>query len=277
MNSLDVILESLGNRFYTSNSMIPTMTVTEPMSSLIFSAPETGLLLDTGCGECEYTSILMSESRRIISLDIKGPQIFPKNDIEFMLGSIEHLPFQENSFDFIYCLSVIQLIKDDRAAIEEIYRILKPGARFYITVPTRRSIFRLLRDLEIYFGVYKYPEFNVEHHHCYAKDDIESLIQGLFQVESLKGYNFNFIPRLLDFLSGLFKMRKNVATVFRSVFTAEEHDKSPSCTRINKTEKCSKNMFQGKNKNGERLHPLFWLIYGLAYHYIIVLKKEPIP
>jgi len=246
--------------------------ISEPTSSLIRNAPDAGLLLDLGCGECNYTNILKSEARKIISLDIQKPQNPLAHDTTFVLGSVESLPFKESSFDFIYCLSVIQLIKDDRSAIEEIFRVLKPGGRFYFTVPTRRSVFRVIRDLEIHFGTYKYPQFNVEHHHYYAKRDIETLIQDLLQIESISGYEYNFIPRLLNFLLDLSKMRENVAALYHSVSSQEKgtgsQDNRSTYTGI------PADKSRDKNKIAGRFLPLLWPIYGLAYHYNIVLGKE---
>lgn len=244
----------------------------EPISSLIINAPPKGLFLDVGCGECEYTNVLRSESRKIISLDMQKPQVPLINDNIFTLGSVESLPFKENSFDFIFCLSVIQFIKDDRAAIEEIFRILKPGGILYLTIPTRNSPFRIIRDLEIRFGTYKYPQFNVKHHHYYARKDIETLIQDLFKVETISGYGFNFIPRLFYLLLDLSKMKKNVAKLYHRFFCPKASNESShdpkNFTLI------SEGTSQEKKKNFEHFHSLLWLIYGLAYHYIIMLRKE---
>ncbi|WP_214084062.1 class I SAM-dependent methyltransferase [Methanoculleus sp.] len=247
--------------------------VSESTSSLIHNAPEAGLFLDVGCGECDYTNILRSETRKIISLDIQKPQTPLACENTFVLGSVEHLPFKEDSFDFIYCLSVIQLIRDDRAAIEEIFRILKPGGKFYLTIPTRGSAFRVIRDLEIRFGMYKHLQFNVKHHHYYAKKDIEILIQNLFQMESVSGYRYNFVPRLLNLLLDILTMRKNVAKLYHST-SIPKAGTDPSYIWKNSVKEFSEGKPQQKNKILKPLRPLLWPVYGLAYHYVIVLKKN---
>jgi SAM-dependent methyltransferase len=241
-------------------------------SSLIFNAPEAGLFLDAGCGECDFANILRNGSRKIICMDVKKPQNPLKNDDMFIQCSVESLPFKDNSYDFSYCLGVIQLVQDDRAAIEEVYRVLKPGGRFYLTLPTRISAFRIIRDLEIRFGTYRYPQFNVKHHHYYAKKDIEILIQDLFQIESVSGYGYNFIPRLLIFLLDLFKMSENVLVHYHSIFIPKADNEFSSIWK-NRTVERYGDKPRAKNKIPERIQSLFWLIYGLAYHYIIVLKK----
>lgn len=246
--------------------------ISEPTRALIQNAPNVGLFLDVGCGECNYTNILRDEARRIISLDMQKPQNPLANDTTFILGSIENLPFKEDSFDFIYCLSVLQLIQDDRAAVKEIFRILKPGGRFYLTIPTRCSVFRAIRDLEIYFGTYKYPQYNVKHHHYYAKRDIKTLTQDLFQIESISGYGYNFVPRSLNLLLDLSKMREKIVPLYHSVPYLKKGTVSHS--NCGTYSGASTDKSQNKSKTVERFRPLFWPIYGLAYHYIIVLKKE---
>lgn len=43
-----------------------------------------------------------------------------------VLADIQRLPFASNSIDFIWCHHVLQLIEDDRAAIRELGRVLRP-------------------------------------------------------------------------------------------------------------------------------------------------------
>lgn len=50
-------------------------------------------------------------------------------------GSADRLPFRNEIFDLVLALDVIEHIDDDRAAVKEFYRVLKPGGRLIITVP----------------------------------------------------------------------------------------------------------------------------------------------
>ena len=45
----------------------------------------------------------------------------------------EAIPYEENSFDLIYSFEVLEHVKNPRKVLEEIYRILKPGAYAYIS------------------------------------------------------------------------------------------------------------------------------------------------
>ena len=45
------------------------------------------------------------------------------------------LPFDDNSFDVIFCNHVLEHIPDDRKAMEELYRVLKPGGMGIFQIP----------------------------------------------------------------------------------------------------------------------------------------------
>jgi SAM-dependent methyltransferase len=50
-------------------------------------------------------------------------------------GSLESLPFEEDSFDLLLATDVIEHIDDDEAALRELRRVARPDARLVITVP----------------------------------------------------------------------------------------------------------------------------------------------
>ncbi|WP_111706863.1 class I SAM-dependent methyltransferase [Lutibacter citreus] len=49
------------------------------------------------------------------------------------------LPFEDNSFDVVFCNHVLEHIEDDKKAMSELYRVLKPGGM---------GIFQIPQDLE---------------------------------------------------------------------------------------------------------------------------------
>lgn len=52
-------------------------------------------------------------------------------------GDALHLPFPDASFDAVVASEVLEHVWDDRGAISELVRVLRPGARMAVTVPTR--------------------------------------------------------------------------------------------------------------------------------------------
>ena len=45
------------------------------------------------------------------------------------------LPFKDNSFDFIICNHVLEHIPDDTKAMQELYRVMKPGGMGVFQIP----------------------------------------------------------------------------------------------------------------------------------------------
>ena len=125
----------------------------EPLSSLIHYLPHKGIILDAGCGPCLYANILKKLNDNILCLDLTKVNNH-EDGPPFCLGSIVNLPIKSNSIDFIYSLTVLQYIENDVEAIDEFFRILKPKGKLLITVPTKRSPFWLIREMEIYFDLY---------------------------------------------------------------------------------------------------------------------------
>ena len=85
---------------------------------MLHIAPETSLL--------EPLNRLATGSR--ITADLVRPDVDIRLDLQSM-------PFKDASFDAIYCGHVLQQIPDDRAALEEMKRVLKPDGWFLLLVP----------------------------------------------------------------------------------------------------------------------------------------------
>ncbi|MGH3127483.1 MAG: methyltransferase domain-containing protein, partial [Gaiellaceae bacterium] len=62
----------------------------------------------------------------------KGAAKLGLNNVTFVEGEAENLPFDEGSFDVILSNGVIDLIPDKDAVFGEIYRVLVPGGRIQI-------------------------------------------------------------------------------------------------------------------------------------------------
>jgi len=240
------------------------MPETEVYKYLLRYTPSEGLVLDAGCGELTYTILLKYSKHRleIIPIDIVIPDTCKKrNKYNFIQASAEKLPFREELFDFIFCLSTLQLIKDDRAVLKEFHRVLKTNGLLFLTIPTGKSMFRLIRDMEIRCGVYMFPEYNVPHYHYYTRDTIFGLTAGLFEIIDLYGYCYNFIPRLYSFFTSLAKMH------FRRGYTRSKNKKN----RINIIKHLK--VSDKKGNYSSIVDKLKRIFSDLSYHYIVVLKK----
>ena len=64
-------------------------------------------------------------------------------------GSAENLPFRDNSFDNVFCSFVWRNLSDTNKALDEIYRVLRPGGKFVLLDMTRpkNSFLKILHKI----------------------------------------------------------------------------------------------------------------------------------
>ena len=98
-----------------------------------------GLVLENGCGVGMYVEKLTSLGSRVIGLEYDFERALEagiKSD-EIINAAGEFVPLLSSTFDLILSHEVIEHVQDDRAAICEMLRLLKPGGRAVIFCPNR--------------------------------------------------------------------------------------------------------------------------------------------
>ena len=65
--------------------------------------------------------------------------------------SAENLPFRDNSFDNVFCSFVWRNLSDTNKALDEIYRVLRPGGKFVLLDMTRpkNSFLKILHHRQV--------------------------------------------------------------------------------------------------------------------------------
>lgn len=82
------------------------------------------------------------ENLDYISADISSPIAMTKMDITDI-----HLP--DNQFDCIICYHVLEHINDDKKAMRELFRIIKPGGWAILQVPIDPNLDKTFEDISI--------------------------------------------------------------------------------------------------------------------------------
>lgn len=91
-------------------------------------------VLDLGCGSGRYTKEFVRLGAKVSGID-KSEKLIEIAErelpnVEFKVGSVEKLPYQNSSFDYVFSGLVIDYLPDLKKAFSEVCRVLKPGGSF---------------------------------------------------------------------------------------------------------------------------------------------------
>lgn len=96
---------------------------------------------------------------------------------------IQDIKYPINSFDVIYCSHVLEHVPDDKKALSEMFRVLKPDGAAIIMVPINPRLTKTLEDQSI-----NTPELRAKHYgqfdhlRYYGLDFVEKLEKAGFKV-----------------------------------------------------------------------------------------------
>lgn len=112
-------------------------------------------LLEIGFGSGTHFEdfVLLKKGLHVYGIDYSSEmvELAMKNNIELIEtgqlklgeGSSDDLPFDGRMFDSVYCNMVIYFWENPEEHLREIFRVLKPGGRFYTGMRTKASMLEL--------------------------------------------------------------------------------------------------------------------------------------
>lgn len=108
-------------------------------------------LLDIGCGFGRHSYEALRRGADVVSSDFSIPELVEVDQTVAAMesygelpdgvssascnGDVTQLPFPDASFDRIIASEILEHIDDDRGALAELVRVLRPGGTFAATVP----------------------------------------------------------------------------------------------------------------------------------------------
>jgi ubiquinone/menaquinone biosynthesis C-methylase UbiE len=96
-------------------------------------------VLDGGCAFGGGTWPLAAKAKKVFGCD-PSPELIARAranypEISFEICPLEKTPYDDENFDAITLTDVLEHVADERATLNELYRVLKPGGRLIITTP----------------------------------------------------------------------------------------------------------------------------------------------
>lgn len=114
-----------------------------------------GKLLDCGCGEVPYYEIYKDLVDEVVCTDWPN-SMHKKKFIDVYSDLNERLDFEDNSFDTVLLMDVLEHIYQPKQLIAEISRVMKPSGRVIIAVP---FLYRIHEEPNDYF---RYTEYTLK-------------------------------------------------------------------------------------------------------------------
>jgi SAM-dependent methyltransferase len=145
-------------------------------------------LLDAGCGTGGNLAAHASLGRAVgVDLAPEAIAYCRQRGVSAVRGSVLRLPFRDASFELVTSYDVIYhaWVSDDRAAVAEIARVLRPGGLFLVRVPALRALWGA-HDVE------------VQSRHRYTRGELVRLLEaGGFELRRASYCNSLLFPVLL--------------------------------------------------------------------------------
>jgi SAM-dependent methyltransferase len=158
-------------------------------------------LLDAGCADGLLDRHLHLPGIRMVGMDVNEGDLavarLRNPQAVYVLGSLEGIPFGGETYDGAVCVDVLEHLENDREAVRELHRVLRPGARLVVTVPQRE--FPLPYDplnwLLMRFGTHlPFGMWGYGHLRLYSREGITRLLgEEGFTVEEVRHLSHHLI------------------------------------------------------------------------------------
>lgn len=129
---------------------INTKRVTDILHDLAQQAGD-GALLDIGCGTGFICNLGQSIFKKVVGLDATPAMLSlvePGKNHQLVLADVRHIPSAQSTFNVCTAYGVLHHLEDLRPVIEEIYRILAPGGKFYSDEDPNRDYFQFFANYQ---------------------------------------------------------------------------------------------------------------------------------
>ncbi len=188
----------------------------------LLQAQVSGSVLDLGCGTGDLLPFFMSKNISYTGLDLSSKMIeraaanhaglVAGGKAKFLTGDSENIPFEDNQFQIVTAVGLIEYFPDASKVLNEIARVLKPGGIALITVPQKSCLNFAIRDVLRPLRTIFYPLYlrikgrglsvmkDVKHYH-YDAGELDALLEARDLTKIGESYsNYYVVPHPFDHL-----------------------------------------------------------------------------
>ena len=134
--------------------------VTRFVRKVAETLPAKSLVLDAGAGECVYKRFFKNHIYKSIDLGV-GDSNWNYKNLDYV-GPLHKMPIGDGVFDAVLCTQVLEHLEWPRESVKEMYRVLKPGGRLFLTVPMAQVEHQVPHDF------FRYTSFGLRSICCHA-------------------------------------------------------------------------------------------------------------
>lgn len=128
--------------------------VTSFVKEIAQNLPEGFYILDAGAGESVYKKFFSHGHYKAIDLAI-GESRWNYSNLDY-IGHLHDMPIENDIFDAVLCTQVFEHLEWPRESAKEMYRVLKPGGKLYITAPMAQA------EHQIPYDFFRYTSYGLE-------------------------------------------------------------------------------------------------------------------
>lgn len=137
---------AVGNKMNESNGFLYDFIIE------VMQIEPKNLILEIGFGNGKFFNKLFAKAKNIkisgidyseamVKVAKKNNEFAIENEVlDLRFGDCEVLPFDDNSFDKVFCINVVYFWENPADNLFEIHRVLKPGGKFYTGIRHKDSM-----------------------------------------------------------------------------------------------------------------------------------------
>lgn len=167
------------------------------------------IVLDAACGEGYGSDILSKTAQQVYGVDIDEQSIkhaketYGKSNLDFLVGSIEKLPFEDEFFDVVISFETIEHVSEDlqNKFLKEIKRVLKKDGLLIISTPNKE----IYSEYRNYSNPFHIKEFYKDEFYSFLKSSFKNveffyqLRESAFLLSSVNNQSFTNLETKNEF------------------------------------------------------------------------------